>query len=321
MSSVTAPVIAGNQTICEEIIPTGFTVTTPATGEGTITYQWQSSTTSCSTGFTNIVNETNTTYTPPADLSATTYYRLVSTITGSCSSGNCEALSNCLTVTVDNDCDPCELILNPGIDVTPDCSAGIAGMVYKDLNFDGINNDNQGGFGGIEVSAYDCNGDLVGSVTTDAEGEYQIPGTTTGEAYRIEFNLPAQITCYAQPTFLDGENSLVQFQQAGTCIDLGLYDSNDCLNPLFNIGSDSHYDGKLFADGMGFVTCGTLVQTDPNERYTFGVFDIRSLAFGNDRPINNLGNYHHPSWRVDSIGNVFGLTQDNNKNIYLITML
>jgi len=210
------------------------------------------------------------------------------------------------------DCDP----VTSGSDVTPDCATGIAGIVYKDFNFDGINNDNQGGFGGIEVSAYSCDGDLVGSAITDAEGEYQIPGTTTGEAYRIEFNLPAEITCYAQPTFLDGGNSLVQFQQAGTCVELGLYDSNDCLNPLFNMGSDSHYDGKLFADGMGFVTCGTLVQSDPNERYTFGVFDIRSLNFGNDRPLNNLGDYHHPSWRVDSIGNVFGLTIDNNKNIY-----
>ena len=556
VAEITAPVIAGGETICAGLNPAAFTATTPAAGSGAITYQWQSSTTSCSTGFTNIGGATGATYDPPTNIMETTYYRVIAYAAGGCSTGNCQDISNCLTVTVDQGCAPCDVTIvandlsscvagqfdatisidwaqapttgnieysinggsfqaisparsnfsaaatgeiiiipdlscnstkkitlrfadesdcteemvfvfppgdptghiycqetgkiitggtisvtppsggsvsigmdgssghyywlatgspvtagtytmtynppagysttgtpgdrtgdtddaidptfgsednptnqdplllgsdttngggslidfsananpffldfnleqndpfvdlnniplgccgnaTPGADVTPDCTTGIAGIAYKDSNFDGINNDSDGGIGGIEVSAYDCDGNLIGTTTTDSDGEYQIPGTTTGQEYRIEFNLSGELTCFATPTFNgDDNNSTVQFQQAGTCVELGLYDRNECLNPLFNIGSDSHYDGKLFADGMGFVTCGTLVQSDPNSRYTFGVFDIRSLTFGNDRPINNLGDYHHPSWRVDSIGNVFGLTLDNHKNVF-----
>src|SRR5687767_7134892 len=62
----TGGTVAGDQTICAGQNPAAFTETDPATGEGTLTYQWQSSTTSCSAGFNNISGETATTYDPPA---------------------------------------------------------------------------------------------------------------------------------------------------------------------------------------------------------------------------------------------------------------
>lgn len=95
---VTASVIAGNQTICSGGNPAAFTVTTPATGNGTLTYQWQSSTTDCSTGFTDISGATSATYDAPAGLTTTTYYRVI--VTNTFVSATCNDTSNCVTVTV-----------------------------------------------------------------------------------------------------------------------------------------------------------------------------------------------------------------------------
>jgi hypothetical protein len=97
-NSITASVIAGNQSICSGLDPAAFTVTTAATGTGTLSYQWQSSTTNCTTGFTDIASATSATYDPPIGLTQTTYYRVV--VTSTLNGTGCTATSNCLTVTV-----------------------------------------------------------------------------------------------------------------------------------------------------------------------------------------------------------------------------
>ena len=100
-ANVTAAVIAGDQTICANTdTPAPLTITTAATGSGPITYQWQQSTTSCTSGFTDIAGATASTYTPIAS-TQTTYYKLVSTVKGGCSTpnGSCSATSNCVTIT------------------------------------------------------------------------------------------------------------------------------------------------------------------------------------------------------------------------------
>ncbi|WP_375446271.1 hypothetical protein [uncultured Fibrella sp.] len=102
-ASVTPPVIAGNQTVCAGTqIPGAFTAVTPATASKNLRYQWQRSTISCSDGFTDITSATAATYTPTSSLSLTTYYRVVVSGDGSCTSpnGSCTAVSNCVTVTV-----------------------------------------------------------------------------------------------------------------------------------------------------------------------------------------------------------------------------
>ena len=88
-------VVAGSQTICAGSIPSAFTSLNSATvSAGTITYQWQSSTTSSSSGFSNISGANAATYAPAA-LSQTTYYRRAA----STSTSNI-AYSNALTLTV-----------------------------------------------------------------------------------------------------------------------------------------------------------------------------------------------------------------------------
>ena len=100
VGAITAPVIAGDQTICAGEDPAAFTVTTPATAVGTLTYQWQSSTTSCTAGFSDIPSATNATYNPPAGLTETTYYRVVANAENQTCNGNCDDISNCIVVTV-----------------------------------------------------------------------------------------------------------------------------------------------------------------------------------------------------------------------------
>jgi hypothetical protein len=68
----TGGTVAASQTICSGGDPAAFTESVASTGDGVLSYQWQSSTTDCSTGFTNIEEATLTTYDPPAGLTVTT---------------------------------------------------------------------------------------------------------------------------------------------------------------------------------------------------------------------------------------------------------
>ncbi|MES2374116.1 MAG: gliding motility-associated C-terminal domain-containing protein, partial [Bacteroidota bacterium] len=86
--------IAANQVNCGAFTPATITSATAASGTETITYQWQSSTTSSTTGFSNIISATTASYAPAAAITATTYYRRVAT--GSGQSYN----SNVVTATV-----------------------------------------------------------------------------------------------------------------------------------------------------------------------------------------------------------------------------
>jgi hypothetical protein len=95
---VTGGTVAASQTICSGGDPAAFTESVASTGDGVLSYQWQSSTTDCSTGFTNIDGATSTTYDPPTGLTTTTYYRRVTTSTFN--ELPCTANSNCLTVTI-----------------------------------------------------------------------------------------------------------------------------------------------------------------------------------------------------------------------------
>ncbi|MBK7807589.1 MAG: hypothetical protein IPJ51_15045 [Saprospiraceae bacterium] len=94
---VTPGSIGSNKEICYNTSAGTLTNNTSATGNGTIIYQWQSSTTGCSSGWTNIVNATNATY-ATGNLVQTTYFRRRARNTFN---GNtCDEFSNCVTVTV-----------------------------------------------------------------------------------------------------------------------------------------------------------------------------------------------------------------------------
>ncbi len=90
--------ISDNQTICSATVPAAFSSVSDATGDGVITYQWQSSTDNVTFG--NIATETNSIYTPAGALTADTWYRRVAT---SVLDGvSCSVNSNTVKVTVNN---------------------------------------------------------------------------------------------------------------------------------------------------------------------------------------------------------------------------
>ncbi len=97
VNEVTGGLIADNQTLCGNN-PAAFSVITPSTGLGTLSYQWQRSTTGCSGPWTIISGATGATYDAPSGLVATTYYQriTISTLNGV----QCSAESNCVTVTL-----------------------------------------------------------------------------------------------------------------------------------------------------------------------------------------------------------------------------
>ena len=95
---VTPGSISSNQSICTNVDPDLLTPTTAATGSGTLTYRWERSATSCSTGFSAIPGATSSTYDPPPGLTQTTYFRRVAINTEG--SNTCEAISNCIVITI-----------------------------------------------------------------------------------------------------------------------------------------------------------------------------------------------------------------------------
>ena len=92
---VTAGNLGSNQTICFGDDPDAFTELSPATGSGTLSYQWQRSIDNIT--FSDIAGATNSTYDPLA-LTQTTYYKRISI--SSLNGQDCNAESSVLTITV-----------------------------------------------------------------------------------------------------------------------------------------------------------------------------------------------------------------------------
>jgi gliding motility-associated-like protein len=98
---VSGGTVGSDQTICTGSIPSTFTVVVAASGgNGTFAYQWQSSTVGSGGPFSNASGtSTNATYTAPAALTQTTYYRRVAS-SGVCAGPLGSQPSNVITVTV-----------------------------------------------------------------------------------------------------------------------------------------------------------------------------------------------------------------------------
>ncbi|WP_417351684.1 hypothetical protein [Flavobacterium alkalisoli] len=92
-SAVTAGSISANQTICNGATPAQLTGTA-GTGTGTIAYSWESSPDNST--WTTVSGATGVNYQPGA-LTATTYYRRITTATSGVA---CQAVSNVITITV-----------------------------------------------------------------------------------------------------------------------------------------------------------------------------------------------------------------------------
>lgn len=150
---VTAPTVTINEntTVCS-----GGVVELSGTVDGTdaATYQWQSSTVSCNTGFTDIPGATSLTYS--ASPSSTTYYRLLvmSSMMSDCASADCATPSNCMILTVDSSCSTavCD---SPGCDPVPEETLCVDGSETMTLSCEDIGLSN--------ISWYNGDGVAVGT--------------------------------------------------------------------------------------------------------------------------------------------------------------
>lgn len=127
VQDVTPGEIGSSQIIAIPGTPALFTELAGASGSGTLSYQWQESTTGCSGTFTDIIGATGYTY-QAGILHSTTQFRRIarSTLNGIV----CEAFSNCITV---GECTPAllpsalpDLIGQTSQDGLGDCTATLS---------------------------------------------------------------------------------------------------------------------------------------------------------------------------------------------------
>lgn len=85
-------------------------------------------------------------------------------------------------------------------------------------------------------------------------------------------------------------------------------------------GSQCGNETIILQSGIAAVTCGVTTSVPDAEQWSFGLIDI-------DGAIPNAGRseatgqamYHHPSWHIDSIGNVYGIALNNTNGCMFIT--
>jgi len=99
VNDATAGVIASDQTVCDGDAASVLIETSSGNGYGTVSYQWQSSTTDCSTGFADIEGATSQSY-DPGVLAQTTYFHRLDTRTTTEGLICGPHTTNCVTVTI-----------------------------------------------------------------------------------------------------------------------------------------------------------------------------------------------------------------------------
>ncbi|MDB0063073.1 hypothetical protein N9F27_03145, partial [Crocinitomicaceae bacterium] len=100
INNVASGVNSPDQTICSGGDPDSLFFVAPESGSGALSYQWQSSVTSATSGFSNILGATNNVYDPPNGLTSTTYYQLLTYST--LSNVICESLSSPFVVEINS---------------------------------------------------------------------------------------------------------------------------------------------------------------------------------------------------------------------------
>ena len=133
----------------------------------------------------------------------------------------------------------------------------ISGKVWEDWNFNGkMDEVDTMGIMDIEIVLYDMLGNMVGSTTTDANGDYILNnGNTTfsanaNDSYRLEFIIPDEVSDWARPTHTGRENgSTVQFVKKGDTANLGLSAPDDyCQNNPF-LATNCFIEGENSGSG------------------------------------------------------------------------
>lgn len=206
VASINAQVIGGSQTVCAGIDPSPFTITTAASGTPSgnpITYQWQSSTVSTTSGFSNISGAMSATY-DPGPISQTTYFRVIASISG-CNAAKCRDTSNVVTLTLQTvGCTPACSFTE--VHSTPVCNnngtAGNAADDFLSFNVTGTVTNGSGSYV-VKIGSYTSPVTASGStITITGNGLAGNPTLTANgsSTYSVRVEDSTTSTCFASFT-------------------------------------------------------------------------------------------------------------------------
>lgn len=187
------------------------------------------------------------------------------------------------------------------------CATGqLGGTIFNDFDADGIKAKGETtGLVGITVKAFDCNGVLVATTTSDIYGEYSFK-TLTAANYplRVEFStLPA---VYGQGTN-NGRNgrTTVQFVSAPNCnVDLGVLNPTDFCQNNPSVFVPCYVSGNPLPVGAKAGKLDALVS-----------FNYRTTGLADMAKVNHLSN-------ADQVGSLWGVAYNKfNKKLYSSAIL
>jgi hypothetical protein len=168
---VTGAIPTTGETICYNGDPVEIGSTTPASGgDGTISYQWRSSTISGASGFSDITDATSATYDPPSGLTETTWYRRFAQ-DGTCNT-TLTASSGVWNVIVDN----------PAVFVSDDYDSNTPGWgsTYFDNLADALNVACDDATVNISNYAHTGDVDMTGYTFIIGDSDFNLDGELTG---------------------------------------------------------------------------------------------------------------------------------------------
>ncbi len=231
VNSITQPVIAGDQNICSTTNPIAFTMPTPATGSGTVQYQWESSTDNST--WSIIPTATSATYDPPV-LNTTTYYRVLATST--LNGVSCSELSGTLVVNVTpfipaiasnestiNDCADTTINLSANLEsgISGTWSATPAGGVFSDINnpestFTGESGETYTLTWTVTNTPCVDNAANVNVTFPDCGNNFDFDGTNTSVSFNDNYNLnnPFSIEIWVKPNGASATQTIISKRNA-----------------------------------------------------------------------------------------------------------
>jgi len=86
------------------------------------------------------------------------------------------------------------------------------------------------------------------------------------------------------------------------------------INP-FSTNSCNDVSNSILHPGVSPLSCGVSSGQSPYAQYTFAMLSANNLVPADRSEVSNPDSvYHHPSWVLDSLGNVFGVGLNTNTN-------
>ena len=198
---------------------------------------------------------------------------------------------------------PCSATADAPVTVIGTCNGEIANndgaaIVNNIVNADRI------GISSVVANSYD--GPDYGAASSISGNSHTFNNLQQGRAYIIRIYEVGGGACYTDISFTTAA-------PPSACPGI----------PLSLIWPGSECDGKsiMLQNSVGVLTCGVTVVTPAADRYTLALmnFDGTVPNSGRVETTSNVDAYHHPSWHIDSIGNVFGTAINNNTGDIFVT--